>query len=333
MNLKTDRIGETNINNQGFQMTIIAYRKNNDIDIKFFDDFIVRNKRYCHFKDGKIKHPLYNNNGCLTLKSIKKEKDSTSIPEKFMNNTLKQLNIEFTTQLTKTTFEWCGNYRYDFYIPSLNMIIETHGEQHYSEKGWISLKETQINDGNKMKLALNNKINYYLIVDCRCSKFKWLKENVIKTLTPYFNLSNINWENVWEDCQENKCKKVWELWNEGKSIKEISLITNITRGVIHNYLLKGKEARVCDYSIEESKKRGRKYVEGKNNWNTTSVICLTTKKIFFTVAEGGRYYGCIPCNIIKCCKGKRNYCGKYNDKKLVWRYLTWQHNKKYRRVN
>ena len=332
MSKKENRIGETNINNQGFQMTIIKYKGCNDIDIKFFDDFIVKNKRYCHFKYGKIKHPLYNNNGCLTLKSIKKEKDTIPIPEKFMINTLKQLNIEFITQLSKKTFKWCKNYKYDFYIPSLNMIIETHGEQHYTEKGWINLKEVQINDDNKMNLAFDNKINHYLIVDCRYSKFKWLKENVIKALSPYFDLSNINWDKVWESCQENRCKEVWKLWNEGKSIREILLITNISRSAVYNYLLIGKEIKVCDYSIEESKKRGRKYVEGKNNWNTTSVICLTTKKIFLTIAEGGKYYNCIPCNIVKCCKGERNYCGKYNNKKLIWKYLNWEHNKKYRKV-
>lgn len=328
---KIDRTGEVNINNQGFKMTIITYNNNNNINIEFFDGFIVKNKKYCHFKDGKIRHPLYDNNGCLLLKIIKKEKDSISIPEKFIINTLKQLNIEFITQLNKSTFVWCNNYRYDFYIPNLNMIIETHGEQHYEEKGWINLQETQENDENKMKLALNNKINNYLIIDCRHSKFKWLKENTIKTLSPYFDLSNIDWKKVWENCQENKCKKVWELWNEGKNIKEISLITNITRGTIYKYLLIGEEIGACNYSSKESRKRGREKVKGKDNCNARPIICLTTKRIFSTISEGGKYYNCIPCNITKCCKGERRYCGKYNNEKLIWKYLNWEHNKKYRK--
>ena len=36
-------------------------------------------------------------------------------------------------------------------------------------------------------------------------------------------------------------------------------------------------------------------------------------------------------NISNCCRGKYNYCGKLPDgTKLVWRYLVWNHNKKFR---
>lgn len=50
-------IGETNIAKNGLKMTIITYRKNNDIDIEFEDGTIVKNKNYSSFKKGTIKHP------------------------------------------------------------------------------------------------------------------------------------------------------------------------------------------------------------------------------------------------------------------------------------
>ena len=54
---KTERIGETNIANNGMQMTIIEYRGSNDIDIMFEDGMIIRHKQYSSFKRGEIGHP------------------------------------------------------------------------------------------------------------------------------------------------------------------------------------------------------------------------------------------------------------------------------------
>ena len=50
-------LGETNLASNGQKMTIIAYRKNNDIDIQFEDGVIVKKARYNEFKNGYIKNP------------------------------------------------------------------------------------------------------------------------------------------------------------------------------------------------------------------------------------------------------------------------------------
>ena len=71
-------------------------------------------------------------------------------------------------------------------------------------------------------------------------------------------------------------------------------------------------------------------VSGKNNPMAKSIICLTTKKIFYAIEDAKRFYQIKSDNISACCKGKRNYCGKYKGQKLIWRYLVWNHNKKYR---
>ena len=56
-----DRIGQTNIANNGMKMTIIAYRSAVDIDVQFEDGAIVKNKKYQNFKLGIISHPDYIN--------------------------------------------------------------------------------------------------------------------------------------------------------------------------------------------------------------------------------------------------------------------------------
>ena len=78
------------------------------------------------------------------------------------------------------------------------------------------------------------------------------------------------------------------------------------------------------------KNRLSKVNKGKNNPMAKSVICLTTKRIFFTAREGSKYYNCNYSNISQCCQGKFKSAGKLNGQRLVWRYLVWNHNKKYR---
>lgn len=69
---------------------------------------------------------------------------------------------------------------------------------------------------------------------------------------------------------------------------------------------------------------------GINNPSSRSVICLTTKRIFFTTKDGGKCYGIDRRGISACCRGKRKSAGKINGIPLKWKYLNWNHNKKYR---
>ena len=57
----TNRKGETNVNNQGLKMTIIEYRKSNDIDVQFEDGTIITNRRYSDFQAKHIANPNYQN--------------------------------------------------------------------------------------------------------------------------------------------------------------------------------------------------------------------------------------------------------------------------------
>ena len=56
MTKKIDRTGEINTNTQGLIMKIIAYRKNNDIDVQF-EDGTIKTCEYGQFKKGKVKNP------------------------------------------------------------------------------------------------------------------------------------------------------------------------------------------------------------------------------------------------------------------------------------
>ncbi|HJG96735.1 MAG TPA: hypothetical protein K8V90_06500 [Romboutsia timonensis] len=199
--------------------------------------------------------------------------DSISYPEKFVANMLMQLNCKFQTQLTKTVLKWCGNKFYDFYIPSLSIIIETHGLQHYydNKNFTMSLEEIQSNDKNKKELALNNGIKYYIELDCRHSNLEWIKNSILNSeLVSLFDLSKVDWDQSdLHAIKNNKIKEICDYWNnkeEWETTYSIASLFNLDRTTVTNYLKKGTKLGWCVYDpkYEKSKassKNGKLFVK------------------------------------------------------------------------
>ena len=81
------------------------------------------------------------------------------------------------------------------------------------------------------------------------------------------------------------------------------------------------------HHTEETKQKISESNKGKGK----PIICLTTKRMFKTVADGAKYYNTQSSSISSCCKGKLKTSGKLKDgTKLTWRYINWKHNKIYR---
>lgn len=66
------RIGETSVSSKGEKMTLIAWRRSNDIDIEFEDGTIVYNKCYRNFKKGVISNPNYSTSKYIGRTSVHK---------------------------------------------------------------------------------------------------------------------------------------------------------------------------------------------------------------------------------------------------------------------
>ena len=206
---------------------------------------------------GMVSDKEYSLNAVNTINySCRYCSDGISIPNKFMANVLKQLNEYFVTELNKSDFEWCGYFKYDFYIPKYNMIIEMNGEQHYREtySKWDNLEKIQMNDLFKYKCAKGH-VDNYIVIDCRYSTLEWLKENIVKELGKYFDLNKTDWELAWEESQNSLCIKTWELWDSGiYDTKKISYILDLSRSTIIKYLKRGEEINRCSYTKEHSLK-------------------------------------------------------------------------------
>ena len=210
--------------------------------------------------------------------------DGISYPEKFIASLLNQVNLDFKTQLSKTTFKWCENCRYDFYINSQSCIIETHGEQHYKHTGrGRRLQEEQQNDKNKYDLAIANGIKpeNYIVIDCRKSELEFIKNNILNSrLAEIFDLSKIDWFKCEEFALKNLVKEVCDYWSikqECESTKDLAKSFNLSRTTILKYLKQGVKHNWCKYNPKEklgninnfnsAKKSGKKVVIFKDDIN------------------------------------------------------------------
>ena len=163
--------------------------------------------------------------------------DGISMPEKIMYNLLKQLCVDFDYQ---KKFEWSEGKIYDFYIKDRNMIIETHGLQHYRiglNGKWGTFEDIKKNDEFKKNNAMNNGICNYIEVDCSKSDPLCLVQACKDSMSAYFDLSNIDFNKIIFESAKSFCIETGDLWNSGDD--DISSIANklhLTKSTIKRYL-------------------------------------------------------------------------------------------------
>ncbi|MDD3383940.1 MAG: hypothetical protein PHX46_03940 [Bacilli bacterium] len=251
--------------------------------------------------------------------------DGISYAEKFMASLFNQINVYFEKE---KIFQWSSNRRYDFYLSDLNIIIETHGIQHYDEVGFMciskrarNLNEEKNNDIFKFKLAKSNNINDYIVIDTRFSDFNYIKNNIINSkLSMIFDLTIVDWKKCHEYACSNLVKEACNYWNNNiKNAKDIAFKMGISHPTIIEYLKQGAELGWCDYNPKESLRRGAK----KRTNNRKRVMCIETGIIYESLTEAAKsIINGSDSHISQCCKKKRNTCGRLEDGiKLHWQYV------------
>lgn len=237
--------------------------------------------------------------------------DGFTYPEKFMYSSLEQLNISFDFH---RSFEWSQGKEYDFYIPSLNCIIETHGLQHYKHTGrGRSLIEERSNDSIKEKLAIENNIAHYVVIDCRESELNWIKTNMINSLLhKLIDLTKIDWlESHRFSLHSTFVKKVCTSFNKGLTPKETKALFKISSNTYRRYLKRGVELGWCDYDPEKERQKN-------HSRNSKKIVQLTLKdefvEVFASLNKAQKETGIF--NLSKACKGKQKTAGGFK-----WMYL------------
>ncbi len=182
--------------------------------------------------------------------------DGISYPMKFVVSVLKQLNINFKTEVTfkDWTFSFNGyNYRPRYDIVFDNYIIEVdggfHKRVHKSSKK--SINDIQYIDKMKDILAKNN--GYHMIrIECFQSDMLYIKNSILLSeLNSLFDLSNINWENCHCYALSSKIKEVCDYWNTLKnpSVDAVRNKFKKSRSTIQRWLKKGAIIGLCDYNV------------------------------------------------------------------------------------
>lgn len=175
--------------------------------------------------------------------------DGISYPNRLVTNVLLDLGLQLERE---KSFEWSQNRIYDIYIPEYNMIIENHGGQHYEERFRFSsdktLREQKQNDTLKRKIALQNGINYYIVINCAKSELSYIKKNIMKSPLPillHFSEQDVDWEK----CHKEACVPLehiaWDLWNQGHYLDYICKELYVSDVTARTYVNKGIDAGVC----------------------------------------------------------------------------------------
>ena len=234
--------------------------------------------------------------------------DGFPYTEKFVFNMLSQLKEYFVFQLSSTTFKWCESYRYDFYLPDRNMIIEVHGGQHYISTTWGSVEDIQKNDSDKRKLALNNGISDYICIDASCSNIDYLTDSIIKSLGGVFNLSSIDWAMCGRFASSSLKTSICYEWDNAKSlITDFAEKYKISCDIILIYLEEGNKLGLCEFDRYQYRERIK--MDGKTKRFTKKVICLDDKRTFHSIQQASDFYGIKFNTVWHACRISKTHRG------------------------
>lgn len=258
-----------------------------------------------------------------------------SYPEKLVYSMLKQLNIDFEFQLTKNNFKWIDDYKYDFYIPSLDLILETHGRQHgrFITSGELTLvkkvngfkisKRNDIKiDSKKCWLAYKNRIDKYIQLDCYYSDMEYIKNSMLNSeLANIFDLSNIDWNKCEEFALKNIVKEVCDYWREHKEINKEDITTSnlakyfkISKDTIRIYLKNGTKLGWCNYNPKEEMKNSAIKCGKKNK---KKIMCIELNKTFSSAVDAEKELNINRKCISQVLNGKCKTAGGYHWKEVI----------------
>lgn len=264
--------------------------------------------------------------------------DKIPLPEKYMINLLEFLNTDYRFQCGSSVFNWIDNkYHYDFYVPSLNIIVETNGKQHYKEKSekskWQSLEEIQERDAYKYNLAMSNGIKYYINLDCSESNIEKFKDSIAKSDLPNllnFAINDVDWKRIDELSTRNIIKEICLYKEEHPYLipDEIANIFHISKKTLPNYYKTGIKFGWCTYNKEQIRwvshfHRNTHYCINGHYFYNRDEITNRSYEIF-----GEQLYGSAVSNYINMSSEKKLFKGKYVVRTLTHKeYLT--ENKEY----
>lgn len=244
-----------------------------------------------------------------------------SYPNRFMASLLSHFNIKYTRE---QMFVWSKKYRYDFYLPDHNLIIEMNGKQHYENRvGWECPEIINERDSDKLSLAKRNGISHYFVIPLKKTDAQTLETSIIKS--HILNVLNItpndnDWMKIIDKASVGAAGECLKHWNKGeRSISSIAQLVGVDVGSASFYLRKYAELGLCNYSIKKHREWCRqKAILARSR----QIMCIETRQVFDSIQKAGEYAGVSGNSIQNCLAGRTKTSGKdKNNNKLHWKYL------------
>lgn len=245
-----------------------------------------------------------------------------STPNRYMSALLASTGIDF---IPEKTFLWSGRFRYDFYIPSIEAIVEMHGNQHYSDRtGWSELSKVKHLDKQKKKLASEHGVLHYFEIQADRSDADYIRQRVIESgvlellgVLP----QDVDWLTVNNIAMAGAPQRCLELWQNGiRDVKEIARSVKISTDSVSLYLKEYASYGLCDYSVYSQKQIG---LEVAHQRRRSPVVCQNTDEIFDSIRAASKYYGISERALQNHLKGRSRSSGMdANGCKLTWKYYT-----------
>lgn len=237
--------------------------------------------------------------------------DGISYPNKVMANILNQLKITYKPEYIIRP----KKYKYDFFLPDYNLIIEMHGMQHYEESTFTSrtLAEEQENDKNKYEYATQNNIKDYIVIDIRFSKLEYIRNNILNSrLSELFDLFNVDWNQCELFASGTMVTIAADLYKKGFRFNEIMEELHVSKSAVTNWLNKADNIGLVVWEKHDGFKDLCK-----------PVVLLNTKEIFPSIAKGAKAYNVNKNNLVAVCNHQKTYAGinPITMEPLVWRFL------------
>lgn len=235
--------------------------------------------------------------------------DGISFNEKFISNLLSHLKVKYHKEIS---FEWSKNKRYDFYIDDKNIIIECNGLQHYTDRDMFhvnnsrKLKDEIENDKIKKKLAIDNGINDYIVIEMDKNNMDLLIENIKSSkLSKIYNLEDVNWKDIETKSLTSILIEICDYYNKNNKVNifEIANNFNINKLTAYRYLKKGSELGICSYNKKRSLNNSN-HLKGQSVIRKVTVKNVNTGEIinFESLTECANHFKIQTSNITRLCK-------------------------------
>lgn len=249
--------------------------------------------------------------------------DNVSYPNKFAHELFSQLSNQYSYYEYEYSPNWANNYFYDNYIVLKNgdkMIVEMDGAFHYDSCRRDVKNIIQRNDLKKDMLCKEHDIKI-IRIDCNYVKiqqrFSYIKENVIKSLSNYFDLSYVDWDKCNAYGLSNIMYDVIDFYNNNPKfgLDDIANHFNICMETIYHYLHVGEELGLCTYiRADPKRKKDSNPVAMYDMSNNLIGIFKSTKEIEETFPDKNFNH----TSMWAYCRKEKPYKG------YVFKYVTYE---------